>query len=106
MFTRTCTIRNASPRPTTEIVVLDQVPVSEDEKLKIEILRPQGLTVAGNNVVKADAVLSGAHREKGSATASVKKDSQVVWKVALEGNMTVTLNLQYEATFPKGERIR
>jgi hypothetical protein len=40
-------IHNSQPRP-VKLVVYDQVPVSEEDKLKIAVLRPKGLTLPGD----------------------------------------------------------
>ena len=50
MFTRTVIITNTKPKAMIELTVLDQVPVSEDERLKIDIMSPRGLKVGGDSV--------------------------------------------------------
>lgn len=50
VFTRTIIITNTKHNTAVELTVLDQVPVSEDERLKIEITNPRGLRVGGDKV--------------------------------------------------------
>lgn len=105
VFTRTCTIRNTRPNKVAEITVLDQVPVSEDERLGIEITQPQGLKVGGHSTVKAGMNVEGETGKWGRATAEAKKTGEITWKVFLEGKQAVRLNLQYATTCPSGEDV-
>ena len=50
LFTRTVTITNTKHNAQCELTVLDQVPVSEDERLKIEVVNPRGLKAGGEGV--------------------------------------------------------
>ncbi|KAI9051725.1 hypothetical protein LZ554_004765 [Drepanopeziza brunnea f. sp. 'monogermtubi'] len=50
VFSRSCVVANTKHNAAVELTVLDQVPVSEDERLKIEITSPKGLKVAGDPV--------------------------------------------------------
>jgi hypothetical protein len=50
VFTRVATITNTKSNAAVELTVLDQVPVSEDERLKIEIVKPFGLKIGGATV--------------------------------------------------------
>lgn len=50
VFTRSIIITNTKHNAPVELTVLDQVPVSEDERLKIEITSPRGLKVGGDKV--------------------------------------------------------
>lgn len=50
-------ITNTKHNAPIELTVLDQVPVSEDERLKIEITIPKGLKVGGE-VLKTGASVS------------------------------------------------
>ncbi|KAK0112633.1 hypothetical protein ONS95_014372 [Cadophora gregata] len=142
VFTRTVVITNTKHNAPVELTVLDQVPVSEDERLKIEIASPRGLKIGGEPVragqsafagpVTAVASSSGSVRgagtakdvrasvygtdgngkeaaqnggKWGSAVATTKKGGEVVWNVKLNPGQGVRLVLEYEATFPGGERV-
>ncbi|KAH0563529.1 hypothetical protein GP486_001899, partial [Trichoglossum hirsutum] len=50
VYTRTCWITNTKPSSTVDLRMLDQVPVSEDERLRIAILVPKGLKSEGDSV--------------------------------------------------------
>ncbi|KAF8854047.1 hypothetical protein BDZ45DRAFT_677222 [Acephala macrosclerotiorum] len=129
VFTRSMTIMNTKHNAAVELTVLDQVPVSEDERLKIEITNPRGLKVGGDAVragqsataglppatlskgsareVRASA--SGIETPKdnkwGSAVATAKKGGEVAWNVKLNPGQGVKLVLEYEASFPGGEIV-
>lgn len=131
VFTRTVTINNTKHNAAAELTVLDQVPVSEDERLKIEIVTPKGLKVGGEGVrsgqsatanaaqgtiskgtakdVRASMYGSGSGGESttkwGSAVATTKKGGEVVWNVKLNPGQGVKLVLEYEALFPAGEAV-
>ncbi|TVY24310.1 Protein F37C4.5, partial [Lachnellula hyalina] len=132
VFTRTVVITNTKHNAPCELTVLDQVPVSEDERLRIEITNPRGLKAGGEGVragTSAFAVLpsptSGKGNAKdvrasvygsdgkeianngkwGSAVATAKKGGEVTWNVHLNPGQGVKLVLEYEATFPAGESV-
>lgn len=46
-YTRAVTVTNTKNNAAVEGIALDQVPVSEDERLKVEICQPKGLRVEG-----------------------------------------------------------
>ena len=134
VYTRMATITNTKHNTAVEVQVLDQVPISEDERLRIEIVSPRGLrlggegvpagmaaqngneggdlspaaktrtSVYGDNGVKA----SGTGREMGkwgSATATAKKDGEVNWNVKINPLRGCKLVLEYEAIYPGGESV-
>lgn len=128
VFTRTVVITNTKHNGPVELTVLDQVPVSEDERLKIDIINPRGLKVGGEgvrtgqssftaapaNVGSASNVRASAYGADGSASnnnkwgtavATTKKGGEVLWSVRLNSGQGVKLVLEYEATFPGGESI-
>lgn len=59
VFTRTVVIMNTKPNAAIEMTVLDQVPVSEDERLKIEITNPRGLKPGGESVRTGTSAFAG-----------------------------------------------
>ncbi|KAL2066026.1 hypothetical protein VTL71DRAFT_2097 [Oculimacula yallundae] len=137
VFSRSVVITNTKPNAAVDITVLDQVPVSEDERLKIEIANPRGLKVGGEAVRAGTSAFAtsnsasttgtgsakemrasvygvdGAGKESassqigkwGTAVASVKKGGEITWNVKLNPGQGVRLALEYEATFPGGERV-
>ena len=116
VFTRSIWLNNTKSAP-VNMLVLDQVPVSEDERLRIGILTPRGLAKDGDAVkagVSAKEGASGAvaqvEKDKkpeawGSALAKLKKNGELDWNVLLEGGKGCLLKLEYEARLPPAERI-
>ncbi|KAH8809159.1 hypothetical protein F5884DRAFT_395889 [Xylogone sp. PMI_703] len=135
VFTRCVTVTNTKPNTPISLNIVDQVPISEDERLKIDILEPRGLRLGGDSVKTGSGVskqgqsTSSASKNKnppqnarssvydtvkdavsrdtkwGVAEAAAKKNGEIVWKVQLNPGYEVKLDLQYEATFPGGETI-
>ncbi|KAL3960600.1 hypothetical protein ACCO45_005717 [Purpureocillium lilacinum] len=108
---------SASPPPSSSssssavsITVRDQVPVSQDDKLRVEVLTPQGLSLGGGVVAAGSAGLeardgpgSGAGgRDWGRAAASLKRDGEVKWEVSLKPGRAVRLALEFAVAFPTG----
>ncbi len=105
VYTRTCTITNTKSNRTIEGTVLDQIPVSEEERLRIEVLQPAGLTPDGV-AVKTGTGVGGKGMEKwGRATAVLKKGGEVAWELKIEPGRGTKLMLEYEAKFPSAEMI-
>ncbi|KAF2761569.1 hypothetical protein EJ05DRAFT_472550 [Pseudovirgaria hyperparasitica] len=113
-YTRSVWLMNTKTRP-VELLVLDQIPVSEDEKLRIEVLQPSGLkegetVTAGMSAREAGAV-EGAptwmkgEKTWGNATASLKKNGEVSWNVKLEKGGACLLRLEYAARTPGTDKI-
>lgn len=107
VYTRTVTLVNtraAAGKPVT-LAVLDQVPVSEDEKLRVDVQVPRG--VSGGNVVATG--MPGKEGKEGEgwgkATAVMKKGGEVCWDVVLNAGKSVRLTLEYDVSFPTGERV-
>ncbi|KAL8647971.1 MAG: hypothetical protein Q9210_005243 [Variospora velana] len=122
IYTRSCTLTNTKNKTAVEATVLDQVPVSDDDKLKVEVLVPRGLRKEDDQAVKAGVGLinegtgkkgstyaeQGEGGEKGKwgkATAKMKKEGEVEWDVKLNPGQGVKLELEYEARFPGNEGI-
>ncbi|KAK3292142.1 uncharacterized protein B0H64DRAFT_222513 [Chaetomium fimeti] len=107
-YTRSVTLVNtraAAGKPVA-MTVLDQVPVSEDEKIRVDVLHPAGLSNGGRLV--AAGVPAGDGKDDsdwGKATASLRKAGEVQWEVSLNAGRSVKLLLQYEVAFPTGERV-
>jgi len=135
VYTRMATITNTKHNMAVELQVLDQVPISEDERLRIEIVSPRGLRLGAEAVpagmtaqngndgegemspsaktrtsVYGDNGVraSGTGREMskwGSAIATAKKDGEVNWNVKINPLRGCKLVLEYEATYPGGEQV-
>lgn len=85
--------------------MLDQIPVSEDERLRVEVIQPAGLKAEGD-AVKTGTGLVGKGMEKwGRATAVLRKGGEVAWEVKIDPRKGAKLVLEYEAKFPSSEMI-
>ncbi|KAL8731255.1 MAG: hypothetical protein Q9181_004342 [Wetmoreana brouardii] len=122
IYTRSCILTNTKNDTAIEAMVLDQVPVSEDDKLKIEILSPRGLFKEGDQVTAAGiGQINEGTGKKGStypensagksggkwgkASAKLKKEGEMEWDVKLNPGQGVKLELEYEARFPSGSSV-
>ena len=107
VYTRSCTITNTKPNRAIEGLVLDQVPVSEDERLKVEILQPRGLRHEGDTVKTGLGITTAGKEEPkwGKASAIVKKAGEVCWDFKIEARKGARFSLEYEARFPSGEMV-
>ncbi|KAL7963722.1 hypothetical protein V8C34DRAFT_266398 [Trichoderma compactum] len=86
------------------LLVLDQVPVSEDERLRVELAYPRGLAVDNaNGVAVGEPGKANKDENWGKASAKLKKDGQVTWDVSLNAGKTVKLSLEYAVSMPSGE---
>ena len=108
VYTRTITISNtrASSAKPINIVALDQVPVSEDDKLRIEVMNPRGMAVGSNGVAAGLPGKEGKDgKDWGRATAALKKAGEVSWNVVLNPGRSVKLALEYEVALPAGDHV-
>jgi hypothetical protein len=122
VYTRSVTLVNTraqAGKPPVSVTVLDQVPVSEDEKIRVDVLHPAGLQRGGpvvtgvsGKVMEGAAASSGSgekegdNKDWGRATATLRgKAGEVAWDVVLNPGRSVKLVLQYEVAFPTGERV-
>lgn len=106
VYTRVVRLENtrASNTRHTKLLVRDQVPVSRDEKLRVELLRPEGLVAGGESRAAGEA---GRDRDRdgwGTAQASLHKDGEVNWLVALRPGRSVKLVLEYQVSMPVGDQ--
>jgi hypothetical protein len=109
MYVRTITLHNtrAVGGRAVNLLVLDQVPVSEDERLRVELWNPRGLVVDSDRGAPAgESGKEDKGRDEGDwgkATAKLKKEGQVSWDVSLNAGKTVKLSLSYDVSMPSGE---
>lgn len=89
-----------------DLLVQDQVPVSEDERLRVELLYPRGLVVDNHNGIATGAAeKEGQSKGDGSwgkATTKLKKEGQLSWDVSLNAGKAVKLTLEYSISMPGG----
>lgn len=112
-YARCTTITNAR-KAAVRVTVRDQVPLSEQERLRVEVLEPRGL-VRGGGKVRAGvaAEVKGEEGRKagsgggwwGEATAEMKEGNVVEWTVELEKGKSCKLPLEWEVRMPGDKRI-
>ncbi|KAL2040927.1 hypothetical protein N7G274_006385 [Stereocaulon virgatum] len=105
VYTRTCTVTNTRSNRVLEGLVLDQIPVTEDERLTAGVLQLPGLRNEGGVGKTGTGIAAlGKPTEKwGRATAVLKKGGEVCWDVMIEPGRGVKLVLEYVARFPSPE---
>lgn len=111
-FSRSVWLTNTRSTP-VELLVLDQIPQSQDEKLKIDVLQPKGLHKEGDEVRAGQSAKEGGSgamqgqrgESWGKAVASLKKNGEVAWNVNLEKGQACLLKLEYEARMPSQDNI-
>lgn len=106
VFARAVILQNtraAAGKP-AQLLVLDQVPVSEDERLRVDLVTPSGLSVSGGSVATgAPGREVDRDREWGKAVATLKKGGEVNWDVKLNAGKVVKLWLEYSVSMPSSD---
>ena len=107
IYTRTCTITNTKSNRALEGTVHDQIPISEDERLKVEVIQPSGLRKEGDFAKTGTSVVQAGKLAEtwGKATASLKKGGEICWDVKIEPSRAVRLMLEYEAKCPNHDVV-
>lgn len=90
--------------------MLDQIPVSQDERLRVDVTLPRGLVPGGKGVPAGEIVVRDGLSEKGDRTwgravAVLRQKGEIVWDVTLNPGKGVELLLEYEVACPSGEHV-
>lgn len=105
-YTRNITLENTRSSTSSKacrIFVHDQVPVSEDERLKVVVQLPRNLAVNAGSVKAGKEGAPGEQGEHwGEADAIMKETGAVTWTVRLNPGKSVKLELEYVVTLPSG----
>lgn len=106
IYSRTITLENtrssSSSKP-CHIFVHDQIPLSEDERLKVEVITPRGLNANASAVKAGVAGTSGIeNKDWGTADAILKETGTVSWNVRLNPGKATKLELEYAVAMPGG----
>ncbi|KAL4959531.1 uncharacterized protein BDV14DRAFT_184530 [Aspergillus stella-maris] len=96
-FRRSVWVKN-SKSVAVDLVVSDQAPVSEDEKLGVKLLTPRVEE-------EGDEVPLNIEKGKGEGVATLLKNGEVKWTLRLEAQKEVKLLLEYEARVPNGSDV-
>ncbi|KIL86799.1 hypothetical protein FAVG1_10055 [Fusarium avenaceum] len=106
IYVRTITVHNTrvTAKKPSHMFVLDQIPVPEDDRIRVDLLKPCGLAVEGpRQPAGVPGRETAEDKDWGKATAALKKDGQVSWDVSLNPGKTVKLDLEYSVSMPSGE---
>lgn len=101
IFTRSCWIKNTK-KNAVSITVFDQVPVSEDENLRINIIEPKGLDKENDTADLKELLKKG---ENGKGDVLLGKNGQIKWNITLKPGKDIKLVLEYESRIPSGQQI-
>ncbi|KAI8631901.1 hypothetical protein F5Y19DRAFT_472788 [Xylariaceae sp. FL1651] len=108
LYTRTLTLvntRTEAQGKAVRVSVLDQIPVSEDERLRIELLKPHGLVLDGPSARTGEPTQKSRVEEAwGKAEAQLKKGGEIAWDVMVNPGCSAKLGLEYLCVFPAGEQ--
>lgn len=105
-FARSITVHNtrATSSKPIKLFVFDQVPISEDERLRVELTSPRGLTLNGPRLpAGAPGRDTPAGQDWGTGTVALRKLGMVSWEVSLNPGKIVKLGLEYTVAMPVGE---
>ncbi|KAG0134871.1 hypothetical protein HOY82DRAFT_553350 [Tuber indicum] len=114
-YERNISIYNTRSTPIT-LILFDQVPVSEEERLKIAVKRPAVKNVgdtlkgAATNVRFFSGFEMGGKKPTSVPAGSgvkveLRKNGEVRWEIGLEKGAKARVGLEYEARMPTGEVI-
>lgn len=99
-YERSITVHN-SKRKKIEVLLFDQVPVSEDERLKITLLTPK---VREEGPLSPVSIMSTGGRQL-VVNRLLKKEGEIRFVVSLDKGDGVVLPVEYEMRFPIGEHV-
>ena len=128
LYSRTCWINNTKHNAVAELKVLDQIPVSEDETLKVTTLTPAGLNTeraipAGESAKESTPTNSKARtgsvdtsasssasaqdakkKEWGKGTVKLDKEGLVSWDLKINPSKGCKIALEYAVKVPSGKK--
>ncbi|KAF3315618.1 hypothetical protein TWF173_003198 [Orbilia oligospora] len=106
LYKRSIFIHNAKSQQLT-LTVLDQIPISEDERLRVNVVNPKGLRDGGDPVKTGAPGSTNLDNKWGAASAVMKTagNGEITYTVKLEKGRSCKLPLEYEVKLPAGEKI-
>ena len=108
------TLHNSKPVAVSRVHIFDQVPVSEDERIKVSLVSPTllmpgseeatlgGIKKMAQQVKVQKGVNAQWHGEHGDEDSAIGKDGKVKWDCELAAQEKLTLSLEYEVSAPAG----
>lgn len=106
IFTRVCRINNTKGTAVS-LMVYDQIPVSEDERLRIRVIEPKGISTEGDSANLGADICANASKTKdwGKGDVRMGKNGEVRWQITLEKGAEIKLALEYDARIPSGQKM-
>ncbi|KAI1075779.1 hypothetical protein F5B20DRAFT_573230 [Whalleya microplaca] len=99
------TRRGAKSKP-IRLTALEQVPVSEDDRLRVVMRQPKGLVADGTRVSTGKSAIDSLDDNSwGKAEAAMEEGGKVVWDVTVNPGHTAKLTLEYECVYPMGDSV-
>lgn len=105
VYKRSVTLRNTrASGKAVNLLILDQVPVSEDDRVRVDLVFPKGLTTDGPRVPSgAPGSETAAGKDWGKGTVRLKNSGHLCWEVTLNPGKSAKLDLEYTVSLPSGE---
>ncbi|KAH6989291.1 hypothetical protein BKA56DRAFT_611559 [Ilyonectria sp. MPI-CAGE-AT-0026] len=105
VYKRSVTLRNTrASGKAVNLLILDQVPVSEDDRVRVDLVSPKGLTTDGPRVPSgAPGSETVAGKDWGKGTVRLKNSGHLCWEVTLNPGKSAKLDLEYTVSLPSGE---
>ncbi|KAB8275247.1 hypothetical protein BDV30DRAFT_236951 [Aspergillus minisclerotigenes] len=98
VFRRSCWVKNTKSTA-VDMIVSDQIPLKDNEQMRIQVLEPKGLEKEGSEVDMA------LERDRGKGKAVMMRNGEVKWFVRLEPGKDVRMVLEYNAKVPDGNAV-
>ncbi|KNG89951.1 hypothetical protein ANOM_001678 [Aspergillus nomiae NRRL 13137] len=90
VFRRSCWVKNTKSTA-IDMIVSDQIPLKDNEQMRIQVLEPKGLEKEGSEV---DMPLE---RDRGRGKAVMMRNGEVKWFIRLAPGKDVRMALEYHA---------
>ncbi|KAE8332739.1 hypothetical protein BDV39DRAFT_91615 [Aspergillus sergii] len=98
VFRRSCWVKNTKSTA-VDMIVSDQIPLKDNEQMRIQVLEPKGLEKEGSEVDMA------LERDRGKGKAVMMRNGEVKWFIRLEPGKDVRMVLEYHAKVPDGNAV-
>lgn len=98
VFRRSCWVKNTKSTA-IDIIVSDQVPLKDNEQMRIQVLEPKGLEKEGDETDMA------MEKDRGKGKAVMMRNGEVKWFVRLDPGKDVRMVLEYQTRVPDGNTV-
>ncbi|KAB8231681.1 DUF4139 domain-containing protein [Aspergillus alliaceus] len=98
VFRRSCWVKNTKSTA-IDIIVSDQVPLKDNEQMRIQVLEPKGLEKEGDEIDMA------MEKDRGKGKAVMMRNGEVKWFIRLDPGKDVRMVLEYQTRVPDGNTV-